>query len=1096
MTGHSIPDDIERWEKKGLREDIDTDAEHVHDIYVWHNFAIEHETYDCEGIRGSKGHWNPYVLVDGRPLKLDKCYFDSFDEAVGFLKGALKDKALTDSGSKDKEEEDDCGIPEHPSSENVAKKSMVSMKARMARMAGEPGWREMWQAEIDEMEKAKRKKPVQSKAGPADESNATSPAPVDEPKEQEIKDTGTALEGNGGAEPKTPESDSSRDFFSHIPRDRDKLMEYTDSLLGSVDVHKPEPFDDEAADAPAKNTSGLPKAAPAEFSDVIAGSKGNKELAGNMLNTYWVWKQMPDDKSKSNLGVINRIGNVYNRIVPEGNIDKDYQDLVARLNSSSDYTRPVPGAAVYENPMGIGDSGRNLDVAPYERMNKEKDKNKIAEGIFGRLDRDELNLASLTDEDKQQLFEVYGDLIKVDDAQRTNPNRGKTKAYRYRTMLEDRWDKAGLGSLGHAYQDWLKQGHVSRIDATDAEGNALTDDVTDITERPGGDRVFPSSGDGLRVEVPRVDGQGNTILQPTGAESQWGRMLNSNPTDNSIGGHNRGHSYQSGKPYNSEHIMDEGTLNMIGQPEKGMQPANVSFNGQYRTISLPSKRLQRAIFENPRNLLKMVTSYKQKTGAKNSDEGIRGTRASPYSHEGEATLDDIMNMSPNMLNSILLSEFKVRDDMTGELRNIRPDIDGAPVNLIGGINYNEPLFKTSEKGKVYLNPKALQFVTTDADERHPSKYLPRSTDGIYGINIDGVPIAQGVVPYNEMTPNMKKKQAQPSKDLILDLLAQNTNRLNEPVFVDDSNEDAEDNEINRMIAERVGGSRSYDNATLMEALDPYMEGSRNLIQNGLPVEKMDPAMRADYERAVLNAALYAWATDIKRAKRNREYNDEVEDILMSYFRNAPMRDSYALMDEFPYLKRAAGMSPSDRADFYERLENEQALKDRTYSGDPLKTIRAHRGKEAGVLGTVDKYGNKNDLPYYDDSGSGSSGVTSETASAMRNFHNRVHGEGAPNPRTTIEDAARIREIHELNKMRQNNKSISMRDRIRYFDPTFDTMDKSEGGKEMEEDAMPSRRGDSEPRKMAYRTVTMGEGKDPIPMTVVDAKTGKVLFRLD
>jgi len=158
MTGHSIPDDIERWEKKGLREDIDTDAEHVHDIYVWHNFAIEHETYDCDdGFKG-KGHWNPYVLVDGRPLKLDKCYFNSFDEAVGFLKGALKDKALTDSGSKGREAEDeeDCGIPAHPSSENVAKKSMVSMKARMARMAGEPGWREMWEAEIDEMEKARK----------------------------------------------------------------------------------------------------------------------------------------------------------------------------------------------------------------------------------------------------------------------------------------------------------------------------------------------------------------------------------------------------------------------------------------------------------------------------------------------------------------------------------------------------------------------------------------------------------------------------------------------------------------------------------------------------------------------------------------------------------------------------------------------------------------------------------------------------------------------------------------------------------------------------------------------------------------------------
>ncbi len=156
MTGQTIPDDIERWEKKGLREDIGSDSEHVHDIYVWHNFAIEHETYDCDdGYRG-KGHWNPYVLVDGRPLKLDKCYFDSFDEAVGFLKGALKDKALTDSKKEKDEEENECDIPMHPSSENVARKSMVSMKARMARMAGDPDWKEMWQNEIEGMEKARK----------------------------------------------------------------------------------------------------------------------------------------------------------------------------------------------------------------------------------------------------------------------------------------------------------------------------------------------------------------------------------------------------------------------------------------------------------------------------------------------------------------------------------------------------------------------------------------------------------------------------------------------------------------------------------------------------------------------------------------------------------------------------------------------------------------------------------------------------------------------------------------------------------------------------------------------------------------------------
>lgn len=146
MADFRIPDDIERWEKKGLREDIDTDAEHVHEFYVWKNLAIEHEVFkDCD----CKGHWNPYAIVDGHPLKLSRDFFDSFDEAVGYLKACMKDKEITD----EKADGSDCDIPKHPEGDTVTRKS-VSMATRIAMMNGEPGAMERYKAEMRELRKA------------------------------------------------------------------------------------------------------------------------------------------------------------------------------------------------------------------------------------------------------------------------------------------------------------------------------------------------------------------------------------------------------------------------------------------------------------------------------------------------------------------------------------------------------------------------------------------------------------------------------------------------------------------------------------------------------------------------------------------------------------------------------------------------------------------------------------------------------------------------------------------------------------------------------------------------------------------------------
>lgn len=145
MTDFNIPDDIERWEKKGLREDIDTEMEHVHDIYVWKNLAVEHEV--CKDFK-DKGHWNPYAIVNGHPFKLSRDYFDTFEEAVGYLKGAVKDKKLVGEDECD----GDTDMPSFPRGDNVTKKS-VSMRTRLAMMNDEPGWRDAYISEVENLRK-------------------------------------------------------------------------------------------------------------------------------------------------------------------------------------------------------------------------------------------------------------------------------------------------------------------------------------------------------------------------------------------------------------------------------------------------------------------------------------------------------------------------------------------------------------------------------------------------------------------------------------------------------------------------------------------------------------------------------------------------------------------------------------------------------------------------------------------------------------------------------------------------------------------------------------------------------------------------------
>lgn len=85
-------------------------------------------------------------------------------------------------------------------------------------------------------------------------------------------------------------------------------------------------------------------------------------------------------------------------------------------------------------------------------------------------------------------------------------------------------------------------------------------------------------------------------------------------------------------------------------------------------------------------------------------------------------------------------------------------------------------------------------------------------------------------------------------------------------------------------------------------------------------------------------------------------------------------------------------------------------------------------------------------------------------------------------------------IQDLNNKKRNGANLkhSMRDRIAYFDPMF-----ASSTNKSEEAEVPSGRADTNPRIAAFRTVSMGEGKDSsFPMKIVDKTTGKVLVEWD
>lgn len=142
MSRPDLPDTESGWERKGIREHIGTSEEHVDDLFVHGDYAVE---------RDADGTYEAYVLVGGTPIKVNGG-MTTFREAVEFLRGSMASKEVVeDHECKDKGPVE----PEHPKSDNMEKgrrPPMSSMRAMMAEAHGMENWQEI--VRQDELRKA------------------------------------------------------------------------------------------------------------------------------------------------------------------------------------------------------------------------------------------------------------------------------------------------------------------------------------------------------------------------------------------------------------------------------------------------------------------------------------------------------------------------------------------------------------------------------------------------------------------------------------------------------------------------------------------------------------------------------------------------------------------------------------------------------------------------------------------------------------------------------------------------------------------------------------------------------------------------------
>ncbi len=1064
MTGQKIPDDIERWEKKGLREDIDTDAEHVHDIYIWHNFAIEHETCDCGGEFKDRGHWNPYAIVDGHPVKLSRDYFETFDEAVGYLKGAVKDKEIVDGDECDGDDDDEePEIPKHPDSDNVARKGF-DMRIHMAMMNGEEGAREAYIDYVENMRKATLDDFMGGgKKGADEESDAkekpkaekkSEPAENEKPKAEKKAKKGTRSEkktkerlveeDNGENGPPVEEKKSKytpeeqAEIKKIMARNYERMLrEGTKISVGSEDKAKAEleqarkdreiELQKEKAEARAAQAEADAKLPPGKM---VPRDDEEKKLVDQTGGKTAEEVRIAQNKAKELSKPVKRVrtnegGNV--GVLPGG--DPLLHDNTGHLRTG--------------NPKGVSRDPTSYDIEHGEAR-ENRDAGKGRRNGQASYVRD--NGTFLGQGPQTEVVQGYEQARREPWYIRVGNRLVETVPYLRSDDSKSFLDTENLLNTMTEYNrmahDPQYQGRLAKIyDDKDDLGELRHAKLDDLG------RMSPAQLRHMFVQMFQS-------TNPKTGERRWDGKHLLIPA-----------GYQYAKEVTDPNVIDPEDSNskyvgILRRGKKGgFNPSLLSF------LTNDTDTIQRRGVGINKNALGLA-DYKW--------GGVKGPRQARNIKGREDELSHVFGKDRQTPTDLIL---KMLGDATNDMVYGEDDQDFDEDALEGYIldNFGLPINKDDRwKGIMGAYQNALGMPDEGESNLPPavraqlSQYLPKK----YPALAEGAP-----------TEMMSRRDALQALDSIYD-----------------------------------GINKDYGGYSLDSAYDEYAndQAGLGLTPEGIKAMLSDYMIGEDGAERDLEGAKRAWALDHLEDARLQSIIDAVEPWVVNWLDNLPYNDALALFKDYPELRRNMAMSKDERTNWYRDL----------FDSQKLRNINSKDDDETGIE-QVRKYHRKYWDPVLDGSVQGDrdayenySGVNKKRRKSAGQITKRGDRKEAVKQRrgsTVIPEEQRralVGKTHsgknvvtakkddktqgEEDYYKKHRTSQSMKERVHYFDPYFDTlMNKGdEEGGEREVEGMPSGKHESDPRIARFRTVSMGEGKDASwPMQVVDKNTGKVLFTL-
>ncbi len=1046
MTAQKIPDDIERWEKKGLREDIDTDAEHVHDIYIWHNYAIEHEKCDCGGEYKDKGHWNPYAIVDGHPVKLNRDYFESFEEAVGYLKGMIKDKEIVDGRGADDEEDEEPEIPKHPDGDTVTRKGF-DMRIHMAMMNGEEGARDAYMQYIEDLKRAtlddfmgggKKKKEENKEEKPEAEGGDSG-----EEKPKGTKGSKGKKKGKEGETETSETSETKEEKKSKFtPEEQAEIDKVNENNRARMQQEEEEEKKKRALAQARKDREG-------SYNEEKA--KANEELVE--AHSHGTGMKPRDDGEKP----------VVDKTKKTGTAEEAYSaERKSKDQSKSQKTsRETEGGST-----GVLEGGRYLDrdnhggvhaKAPFGQSQniskltitsgKAREKSDAGQGRISGKDSyiqdngTDLGVGPQVTEvkgfeqaqNKPWYIRVGNRLIPTTKYLKSKDNKEFMKTKNLLKVMTE------YNRMAH---DPQYQGRLAKI----------YDDVDDTGQLR--EATLDDFGRMSSAQIRHMFAQMFEHTDPATGKRAWDGRHVLLP-----GG------FQFAKTVSDPNLIDENNPNskyidILKRDKSGFNPSILAWFANDTDTIDNGKGM--GLNKNGLGLV----DYKF--------GGVKGARQAKNIVGREDELSHVFGKDRQTPTDLIL---KLLGDAMRDIYYGADDQDFDEDAMNGYIldNFGLPINKDDDwRGIMSAYQRALGM--NDEGESN----LPPEVRAVFGKYLpETYPALKDGAPTEMMSQN----------DALQALRA-----------------------IYEGLREKNYGGYSMDSA--------YDEFARDQAGLGLTPEglqaKLDGYMTDDSGNQLsIENAKRKWAMDHLEDARRDAIIDAVEPWIVNWLDNIPYNDAVALFKEYPELRRNMAMSDDERRDWYTNLADFYRTRGIDSSNDEEPAIRQirdyHRKYWDPVL--------PDDVKSMRDAYENYSGVNRKAKSAgqltarggrkparepkreyklsdeekgqMGNLVGKTHSGG--NQVTTQND-----DKGEGDYWKKHHTRQSMKERVHYFDPYFDTLmaKGDEEGGEKKVDGMPSGEHDSNPRKATYRTVSMGEGKDASwPMKVVDKNTGKVLFTL-